>query len=165
MDRERLIATLAGHRSFCGLDQNSWDAFLSAAELVSFSAGEVIFDKSEDSNFGYVLVSGRLEIIDEPYPSRRLCTQIFSAGSLFCSGGFIKPWPGRRRCMAFEDTQALKISSEDFTQVVESGNAVALCIIDRLLDVFVQDVEAANQRLDEIYGRPDRTLRRLLAAT
>ena len=163
MDHDRLIAILSGHRSFAGIDAQTWQHFLEAAAVVSFNPGEVIYDRKAETSAGYLLVQGRLEIIDEPYPERRLCTQIFSAGSLFCEGGFIKEWPARRRCTAIESSTAIKMSSENFTQIVENANTVALRIIDRLLDNFVQEVELANQRLDEIYGRPDRTLRRLLS--
>ena len=162
MDRAQMIRILSGHRSFAGVEEEAWAQFIDAAEVVSISPGEVVYEKGETCDAGYILIGGRLELIDEPYPDRTLSTQVFSAGSLFSEGGFVEQWPHRRRCTAMETSQALKISQDNFQRVVEAGNAVALCVIDRLLDAFVLEVEAANQRLDEVYARPDRTLARLL---
>jgi len=164
MDQSQMIKVLSGHRTFAGVEADSWSQFIEAAQFVSFNPGEVVYEKSQPCDAGYILIGGRLELIDEPYPGRRLSTQIFSAGNLFSEGGFIKQWPHRRRCTALETTDVLKISCDSFKEVVESGNAVALCVIDRLLDAFVLEVEAANQRLDEIYARPDRTLARLMSS-
>jgi CRP-like cAMP-binding protein len=161
VDRDALILTLSGHRSFSGLGPEAWQSFLDVAEVVSFSPEEVVYESADEAGHGYLLVQGRLELVEEPYPGRRLCTQIFSAGTLFSEGGFVNPWPARRCCTALESSEALRIPSENFLRIVDEGNPVALCIIDRLLDAFVLEVETANQRLDEIYGRPDRTLRRL----
>ncbi len=163
LPQDQIIAVLAGHRTFAGIDPKAWGTFIDAGAVVALSPDEVVYDKGQTHSAGYVLVSGRLEIVDEPYPGRRLCTQLFSAGSLFAEGGFIKHWEHRRRCTAIESSVALAVESHAFNDLVESGNVVALRIIDRLLDEFVLDVREANQRLDEVYARPDRTLRRLQA--
>lgn len=163
LPQDQIIAVLAGHRTFAGIDPDAWNAFISASKIVSMNPGETVYDKGNPHEAGYVLVSGRLEIEDEPYPGRRLCTQLFSAGSLFAEGGFIKHWEHRRRCTAVESSIALAVAPETFLALVDGGNLVALRIVDRLLDDFVLEVRQANLRLDEVYARPDRTLRRLLA--
>ena len=61
-----------------------------------------------------------------------------------------------------ESSIALAVAPEAFLALVDAGNVVALRIIDKLLDDFVLEVRQANLRLDEVYARPDRTLRRLL---
>ena len=163
LPQDQIIAVLAGHRTFSGLAPEAWDTFLDAGNIVSLAAGELVYDKGQPHTGGFVLISGRLEIVDEPYPGRRLCTQLFSAGSLFAKSGFIKRWNHRRKCTAVESSIALAMAPESFNDLVESGNVVALRIIDKLLDEFVLDVREANLRLDEVYARPDRTLRRLQA--
>lgn len=163
LPRDQVIAVLAGHRTFAGVDTDAWNAFVDAGELVNFNPGETVYAKGDAHAGGYVLISGRLEITDEPYPGRRLNTQLFSAGSLFADGGFIKRWEHRRTCTAVESTYALRIAPDAFHSLIEARNVVAIRIIDRLLDDFVRDVREANLRLDEVYARPDRTLRRLNA--
>jgi len=158
MSREELTAQLTRHRNFAGLSPADFDALLDIAELRPLRDGETIFKLQEVLEGGYILVAGRIEQTELPWPGRTLRRQFFAPGSLFGLGGFIRGWPSHRDAVALEDSFVLFVDRGAFGRLIEAGSTAAFRVVDALLDLYVQDVQSVNQHLDEIYNRPAETL-------
>ncbi len=158
---EETAALLASTRLFAGIAPESFTGILEAGQVVNLAPGRVIYNRGDEAQCGFVLLSGRVELVETPYPGRRLSSQLFAAGSLFAEKGFVGPWVHKRQCTAVEASSALAITPEALTGRLEQSDAAAMRLIDSLLDVFVRNLRGANQRLDEIFSRPDRTLNQL----
>ncbi len=156
-----MVSVLCGARGLEGLDAERFGPLIEAGELMSFEAGEVLYDRGEVADRGFILISGRVELVEAPYPGRRLASQLFTAGGLFSENGFIKGWPHKHSCRAIEATEALAVSTQAFRALLDAGDVVTMRIVDELLNLFVHDLRGTNQRLDEIFSRPDRTLTQL----
>ncbi len=158
---QRYIAALLQHHTFVGLQHQDVEALLSAGTHKRFAAGETIYQRGDQSERGYVMLSGRVSLIDTPHPGKQLCSQLFSTGDLFAVGGFVSSWKHERLCVAQDETEVLAVTHDAFRQLLKAGQPAAFCIIDQLLDRFVRGVRSANQRLDDIHSRPDRILAQL----
>lgn len=159
---QQAAVTLASTRNFAGLGVESFTALLEVCPIKRFAAGAPLFERGDEAGCGYILISGRVELVDTPYPGRRLSSQLFSAGELFGDSGFVYPWTFKRQCTALEDTDVVMLSPAALAERLEQRDPVAMRLIDTLLDEFVHNLRDANKRLDEIFSRPDRTLRLLL---
>lgn len=148
---------------FLGLAPEDFTQLLAQGSIERFEPGQIIYAPGDEAPCGFVLIDGRVEMAEGPYPGRRLGSQLFSAGALFSEGGFIRPWKHKRQCTAIEETIALSLTPEALRSRLEASDSAAVRIIDALLDLFVRDLRDANGRLDEIHSRPDRTLRQLRA--
>lgn len=158
MSREEIVAQLTRNRNFAGVSAADFDALLDIAELRSLAEGEAAFQLGDSLEGGYILVRGRIQQTEEPWPGRTLKRQSFAPGSLFGLGGFIKAWPSHRDAVALEDSVVLFVDRGAFGRLADNGSVAAFHVIDALLDLYVQDVQAVNQQLDEIFNRPNETL-------
>ena len=158
ISRDELIAHLTRHRNFAGLESDDLQVLLDIAKLERAEAGATIFSKGDPLEGGYVLVAGHIEQAENPYPHRTLHRQSFASGSLFGIGGFIQGWQSRLTCVAIEETTYLFIDRGAFLRQIDAGNGAAFRLVDALLDLYVKEVQAVNQHLDDIYNRPNETL-------
>lgn len=156
--RAVLAANLRRLRLFAGLSDEDLNILLDIAEVRSWPQGDTLFHTGDTLDGGWLLLQGRVEIAERPWPDRRLHRQAFSPGDLFGLGGFVKAWPSRRSATALEPTTALYLERRAFLRLIDLGSLAAFRIFDALLDLYVQDVQGVNQLLDEVYNRPWETL-------
>lgn len=156
--RATLTAALLRMRLFAGLSEEDLNILLDIAEVRTTPPQEHLFDAGQPLDGGWLLLQGRVEIAEQPWPKRRLHRQVFSPGDLFGLPGFIKGWESRRTAVALEPTSALYLERRAFLRLIDSGSLAAFRIFDALLDLYVQDVQSVNQLLDDIYSRPWETL-------
>lgn len=161
--RDEVTSIVLRNRAFSGLLPGDFTAFLHAGVVRSLAKGDVLYEEGALAEGGFVLLSGRVELRTQPRPGVERASQIYTAGALFGQEGFVKAWPRTETCVAVEDAWILSVSTSAFQKLLEAGDLAAFGVIDALMPHFVQAVRDANQRLQDVHVRPDRTLAALRA--
>jgi len=161
LSESETIRLLSSNRTFVGLTPGDFTQFLKLSRAHHVEQGAFITRRREDADACFILVSGCIEQTEEHIPGESSSRQHFTAGTIFAGNMLIKTWPQTRDSVAIEDSSLLALEREAFKTLINAGDQVAFRILDTLLDVFVQDVHSANQKLDDIFSHPDETLTRL----
>ena len=145
LQNDTVVALLAGHEWFAGLDDAELAGLAEKAETVYWEQGDVVFEEGERGNECFVLHSGAVKILRRFPDGRRITLARLGPGSVV---GELALFNGERRSAtveALEPTLAVSLAGDDVMGILrrdpEAAISVAVGLADRL--------RAANERMFE----------------
>lgn len=152
MSIDRDIALLRGVATFDLLSDGAVRLLAQSAEEMRLAEGDVLFRANETSDGAYVVVSGRLRMLDERIPGApRLLKQV-TAGALIGETALIIPTPRPATAVAGEETVVIRLPREAFTKVLERYPEVTTKFrraIARRLEGTLRALDGVRVKLEE----------------
>lgn len=119
MSIERDIALLRSVATFDMLGDGAVRLLAGKAEEVRLGAGDVLFRMNETADCAYVVVSGRIRLLDERNAEAPRLLKEVGAGALIGETALIIPTPRPAAAVAAEDTVVLRLPRQTFVTVLE----------------------------------------------
>jgi CRP/FNR family transcriptional regulator len=145
LQNDTVVALLAGHEWFAGLDDAELVGLAEKADTVYWEAGDVVFEEGDRGDECFVLHSGAVKILRRFPDGRRITLARLGPGSVV---GELALFNGERRSAtveALEPTLAVTLAGEDVMSILrrdpDAAISVAVGLADRL--------RAANERMFE----------------
>lgn len=152
MSIDRDIALLRGIATFDLLSDGAVRLLASRAEEVRLAEGDVLFRANEPSDGAYVVVSGRLRMLDERGPNPPRLAKDVTAGALVGETALIITTPRPATAVAGEETVVIRLPREVFTQVLERYPEVTAKFrraIARRLEGTLRALDGVRVKLEE----------------
>lgn len=151
MSIDRDIALLRGVATFDLLSDGAVRMLASGAEEVRLAEGDVLFRANEISDGAFVVVSGRLNLLDARTPAPRLLKGV-TAGALVGETALIIATPRPATAVAAEETVVIRLPQEVFTRVLErypEATAKFRRAIARRLEGTLRALDGVRVKLEE----------------
>ena len=152
MSIDRDIALLRGVATFDLLSDGAVRMLASGAEEVRLAEGDVLFRAKETSNGAYVVVSGRLKMLDERIPDAPRLLKEVGPGALVGETALIIATPRPATAVAGEETVVIRLPQEVFTRVLERYPEVTAKFrraIARRLEGTLRALDGVRVKLEE----------------
>lgn len=157
MTAEEYFEVLKGAGEMSRLSDDELRKLISVCEPKVLQAREPLWGPSDIRTEAYVLVSGRIERAIRGYAGR-VTEQENEAGAILSISALVRPWPYHSAAYATERTELLTLSRGAFSQMFDARDSVAYALTDAIGEYLVRDMRKANERLQEVFGRPAETL-------
>lgn len=123
---------------FKEIDDDTISEFISNAELISYSEGDVILDKNQHNQFFYILFNGVVSINDNGNELLALNPgRIFGERSLLTDGII------QIQIVSKSNTQIIRVNGDVFFNLIYSNNH----ILKNLLNILFDRVNETNQQI------------------
>ena len=119
-----LVKALRGVPDFHALEDRELLDIVGASANLVWSAGEVVFDKEEESEALYVILSGRVRILDVADGSEEAVATI-GPGASFGELSLLLHTTHSKRAVAEEDTELLVVPKRSFEELLGSNPGLA----------------------------------------
>lgn len=129
---------------FNGIKNNSLPVILSGKLYEDFKEGEIIYESGEDSNFVYLVVSGKIKIKENGVKK----LQFRRENEFFGEKEIIKNSSRTSSAMAETDSTVYKISKQDFENLLKNVPAIKQNIID-FTNLTEEDFVSDNQSVEQ----------------
>jgi len=147
--RRALENHLRGVPMFADLAPDFIEHLKESVELLRFAPGQVIARQGEAADSFYLVRIGFVKI-SEAYPGGELVLAYLSRGDYFGEIGLLGGGTRSATCTALDHVEVVKISGDDFRQMVERFPAVR-----RGLEAVAEERRAANaQRMQMVHSVP-----------
>lgn len=145
MSVEQAVAALQAVPTFEGLPDEALRILAISAEELPLGAGEVLFRTGEAADDGYVVLSGRLELVSEQTGRRgRLCELL--PGALIGETALLVAGARPAMARALESSRLMRIPRTTFLRMLEGFPAAAAPLRD-LFAARVTEMLAALEAL------------------
>ncbi|MEP9379439.1 Crp/Fnr family transcriptional regulator [Aquabacter sp. CN5-332] len=145
MSVEQDVATLQGVPTFEVLPAEALRILAISAEERQLKAGEVLFRIGEISDAGYVLLSGRMElVVEQSGRRRRLCELL--AGALVGETALLIQLPRPATARALEASRLMRIPRTTFLRMLEGFPDAAVT----LRDLFAERLQGTLSALETV---------------
>ena len=114
---------------------------------MAFKDGERIFTKGQASDFAFLILSGKVEIILERGKTADVIASI-EEGEVFGEMGLIDSGPRSASARAVADTVCLAVNADELLKMIETDPREAVAFVKTL----IRRLRAADARLE---SRPD----------
>jgi CRP-like cAMP-binding protein len=145
LQRETVVALLAGHEWFASLTEAELGDLADGAETVSWEPGAVVFEEGERGDNCFVLHSGAVKVLRRFPDGRRITLARLGPGSVV---GELALFNGERRSAtveALEPTLAVGLNGDDVMSILRADPEAAISVAFGLAD----RLRAANERMFE----------------
>ncbi len=160
MSVEQDVATLQGVPTFEVLAPEALRILAISAEERQLKAGEVLFRAGEASDAGYVLLSGRIELVQEQPGRRRKLSEILP-GALVGELALLIQVPRPATARALEGTRLMRIPRTTFLRMLEGFPDAAVILRDRFAKRLEETLSALDTlRQDQLETPPKPRLRK-----
>ena len=147
--RRALENHLRGVPMFADLSPDFIEHLKESVELLRFAPGQIIARQGDPADSFYLMRIGFVKI-SESYPGGELVLAYLSRGDYFGEIGLLGGSARTATCTALDHVEVVRISAEDFLQMVERFPAVR-----RGLEAVAQERRSANeQRMQMVHSVP-----------
>lgn len=157
MDLDRYFELLTGRQEMSRFDDGELRALISACEPRFLQSKEPLWVSDQLRSHAFILVTGSIERHTKTYAGR-VVNQYSAPGTLLSLSALVKPWEYHSSAHALEQTEVLALSRATFLDLFESREPLAYKLVDAIGEYLVADMRKANERLQEVFGRPAETL-------
>lgn len=157
MDADRLVEKLSGRGAIARFAPTELRELVESCELRTLQPKQALWVPGDVRAHAYVLVSGRLERNSRTHTGR-VTQQYAEPGTILSISALVNPWPYHGACAALERTEILKLSRARFIELFDDRSDVAYKLVDAIGEYLVADMRHANERLQDVFGRPAETL-------
>src|SRR5205814_2001027 len=104
--------------------------YLPRAPIQGIQKGHAIYDPQHPSNKLYMVVLGRLKIVNTAYDGSHIVAQIVSAEALFGASALIPNSPQNQTATALENSTVMSWTAEDIEEKIESEPRLGLALME-----------------------------------
>lgn len=158
---EDYIDALRQRPQFDDLEEEELEELVEAAESRTLLTGDALWSRGDEGDGAFVLISGRIELTYQVQPDGKRQVQYDDPGVILGAAHLIHDWEHESSAFPRERSEVLKIEREAFQRLFDERHPAAYRVVDALAEQLVEEVRDANQRLQEVFGRPAETLRML----
>ncbi|MEP9354491.1 cyclic nucleotide-binding domain-containing protein [Xanthobacter sp. KR7-65] len=156
MSIDRHIALLRGVATFDMLSEPALELVAESAQEMRLAAGEVLFRTNDIADCAYVVVSGRIRLLDERKPDAPRLVKEVRAGALIGETALIIPTPRPAGAVAGETTVLLRLPRAAFVTVLERHPEVTAKFrraIARRLEGTLRALDTVRVKLEDQRAR------------
>jgi len=157
MDVESMVTVLHGRGAMTRFEDDELRELVAACELNPVQAKAALWIAGDVRSHAYILVNGRLERSTKTHTGR-VTQQHSEPGTILSISSLVNPWAYHGSCYALERTELLALSRAKFIELFDARADVAYKLVDAIGEYLVADMRKANERLQEVFGRPAETL-------
>lgn len=132
---------------FQGLDQSNLDILRAVAERRSYPAGTILCHQGEIEHTFYIIVSGRVAVLQTQEDGREQLLAICGPNQYFGEIALLDNSPRLANCTTLTETTVLEVTEAIFDQVVENSPIVAYAIIQTVLATLRENDQQAIRQL------------------
>lgn len=121
-------------RLFRGLSPEEFAAIREKLSMRRLKKGEIILREEDANKFMYIILKGRVKVVQTTEEGREIVLSIHGAGDTFGEVSLIDGKTAQARVIAVADSLIAIISKEDFYELVHSHSKV----LDNLLVLFCE---------------------------
>lgn len=157
MDVERYIEVLDGKGPLDRFERDELRVIIEACEELLLQPKQPLWTPDTQRSHAYILVEGTIERTTRTH-SERITQQYANVGSMFSLSALVKPWSYHSSAHATERAVVLALSRAAFIELFEEREVAAYKLVDAIGEYLVADMRKANERLQDVFGRPAETL-------
>ncbi len=154
---EEIIEKLRGNGAMKRFDDAELAELVAACELRTLQPREALWAPDTQRSDAFILVDGRLERSHRSHAGRE-SMHYTEPGSFLSVSSLVKPWPYHGTCVALDRSRVLALSRASFIELFEDKTTLSYKIVDAIGEYLVADMRKANERLQDVFGRPAETL-------
>jgi len=160
MAKDDTVDKLAGRSYLADFERDELERLVDACETRVYLPGEALWAVGEKRSGAFIIVTGRVERKVRITGSRRN-EQYGETGSILSLSALVSDWEFHSSAYALERTEILMLTRDAFEKLFEAEDIVAYKLVDQIAAYLVRDMRRANERVQEVFGRPAETLRML----
>lgn len=130
---------------FSSLPEGDLLRLAAVAQILSFQAGDKIFDEADPPESLYTIVSGRVKVFKTTSSGKDIILGIFSSGDPVGSVAVFKERPYPASAAAIEETVCIRTPREDLYRLLEQHPSVARGLLLGLTQRLVQLVNRVGE--------------------
>lgn len=157
MDVDRIVETLSGRGAMTRFTDEELRELVEACEERLLQAKAALWVADDVRSHAYILVGGRLERSTKTHTGR-VVQQYSEPGTILSISSLVNPWRYHGTCYALERAEVLALSRASFIELFDTRADVAYKLVDAIGEYLVADMRKANERLQDVFGRPAETL-------
>lgn len=159
MNIDKYVEKLQQHGALFDYSDGELEVLLDCCEPRDYSVSSAVWSPGAKRTHAYILVSGTLE--KTLAVRERKSELIKTPGVILSISSLVHDWPYHSSLVARTNVEVLLLSRARFQAIFDEGEPAAYRIVDQIAEYLVYDVRQANERLQEVFGRPEETLRML----
>src|SRR4030042_5315297 len=129
MTRDEKIGIIQKIDIFKNLSYEDFSQIAEVAKELSFKKGEIIFEENSSADGFYIICKGKVEILKEGEDTdQHEVLAVKTEGDVFGEMAIIDDLPRSATIKAKTDIELLKISKEDFNELLKSFSHISLDI-------------------------------------
>lgn len=157
MKTEQIIEKISGRGAMIRFESDELAELVHACETRFLQPREPLWLNDDVRSHAYILVDGRLEHSARTHAGR-VSQQYQEPGTILSISSLVNAWPYHGTCVALDRTTVLALSRAQFLELFESRSDLAYKVVDAIGEYLVADMRKANERLQDVFGRPAETL-------
>lgn len=160
MKKDEYVEKLFGQGYLADFTRDELGRLVDACKSRVYLPGEALWAVGERRAGAFVIVSGRVERKVRITGSRRN-EQYGERGRILALSALVSEWQFHSSAYALERTEVLILTRKAFDRLFDAEDIVAYKLVDQIAAYLVRDMRRANERVQEVFGRPAETLRML----
>lgn len=157
MDVEQIVQTLDGRATLSRYERDELTLLVTSCEERLLQQREPLWVVDDVRSHAYILLDGKLERSSKTHSGRAM-QQLTEPGTMLSLSALVNPWPYYSTCVATEKSTLLALSRARFLELFDAREPVAYKLVDAIGEYLVADMRKANERLQDVFGRPAETL-------
>lgn len=160
MNQDEYVEKLLKKSYLAEFERDELARLVDACKTRVFLPGEALWAVGEKRTGAFIIVSGRVERKVRLTGSRRN-EQYGETGRILALSALVSDWEFHSSAYALERSEILILTQDAFRKLFEAEDIVAYKLVDQIAEYLVRDMRRANERVQEVFGRPAETLRML----
>jgi CRP-like cAMP-binding protein len=147
-----IASTLKELSFFKGMSEEHLKALAECAKNVQFKTGEVIFKEGDESNWFYVLKSGKVAIEVNVVGRGGMIIQTISEGDVLSWSWIVPPYKKHFGARAMQLTRAIAFDGVCVRNKCEQDHSLGYELFKRFAVIISQRLDATRLQLIDMYG-------------
>jgi CRP/FNR family transcriptional regulator, cyclic AMP receptor protein len=154
MPIQTLEPILTEHAFLKGLGHAHLQLLIGCASNVKFTAGDHIFREGEEANYFYILREGKVAIEIPAGHRHGITIETIGSGDVLGWSWLVAPYRWRFDARVVEPTRAIALDAKCLRGKCERNHELGFELLNRVLQVVEQRLQAARMQLLDVYGGP-----------
>ena len=152
MQTQAIEEMLKNHKFFRDMKREDIATLAGCASTTTIPADEVIFRQQQETDFFYVVRSGKVAVDIHSGEENPLTIQTLGAGSILGWSWIFPPYLWQFDARAIEDTEVIKMDARCVRKKIDGDPRLGFDLMQRFSLIMLERLQATRLQLLDMYG-------------